>query len=61
MEVGTRSDLVRRKDLDLLGFHFAENGISDCYIRELLERLECTLGVEEEVSICFTLRDPSRQ
>lgn len=61
MEVGICNDLVRRKDLDILGFHFAENGINDCYIREILERLECTLGVEEEVSIRFALRDPSRQ
>lgn len=55
MEVGNGWDGVTAKDLSAVGLDLNEQGISDAYIRELMDRMEQSLHVEESVVVSFSL------
>ena len=59
MEVGNGWGGVTAKDLSAVGFDLNELGISDAYIRELMDRMEQSLHVEESV-VVFLLRERAR-
>ena len=59
MEVGNGWGGVTAKDLSAVGLDLNEQGISDAYIRELMDRMEQSLHVEENV-VVFLLPERAR-